>query len=104
MRDNLKNTAMEKEEQQQHLVSKYMQTEGKLGQWAGKLVIVTAEFEQDLERLHNRLSKVKGIEGDKKDTSRILPPHWRWWWARCARRWTSGKRSTRPAATSWGIT
>eukprot|EP00090_Calanus_glacialis_P016225 TRINITY_DN25444_c0_g1_i1.p1 TRINITY_DN25444_c0_g1~~TRINITY_DN25444_c0_g1_i1.p1 ORF type:complete len:1065 (-),score=410.75 TRINITY_DN25444_c0_g1_i1:108-3302(-) len=67
VRDDLKKTAREKEEQQ-HLVSKHMQTEGKLGQQARKLVIVNDEFEQDLEKLHNKLSKVKDIEGDNKDT------------------------------------
>ena len=67
VRDDLKKTAREKEDQQ-HLVSKHMQTEGKLGQQARKLVIVNDKFEQALEKLHNKHSNVKDIEGDNKDT------------------------------------
>ena len=71
VREDLK-TTREKEEQQ-HLVSKHMQTEGKPGQQAGKLVILNDEFEQDLEKLHNKLSKVKYIEGNNKDTKSDFP-------------------------------
>ena len=67
VRDDLKKTAREKEDQQ-HLVSKHMQTEGKLGQQARKLVIVNDKFEQALEKLHNKHSNVKDIEGDNKHT------------------------------------
>ena len=66
MKDDLKKRAREKEEQQP-LVSKHMHTEGKLGQQARKLVIVNEEFEQDLDKLYNKLSKVKDTEGDNKD-------------------------------------
>jgi len=66
-RDQLKKTAREKEEQE-HIVSKHMQTEGKLGQQARKLLIVNDDFEEDLEKLHDKLHKVKDIEVDNKGT------------------------------------
>ena len=55
-------------------MSKHKQTEGKLGQQAWKLVFMNDEFEQDLEKLHNKLSKVKYIEGDNKDTKSDFTP------------------------------
>ena len=55
-------------------MSKHKQTEGKLGQQAWKLVFINDEFEQDLEKLHNKLSKVKYIEGDNKDTKSDFTP------------------------------
>ena len=87
-------------------MSKHKQTEGKLGQQAWKLVFMNDEFEQDLEKLHNKLSKVKYIEGDNKDTKSDFNPFLEVmdWWARCVRRWTCGARSTGPAAICWGAT
>jgi len=61
VRETLKKAVREKEEQQ-HLVTKHMETEGKLGQQARKLVVVNDELDEDLEKLHTKLSTVKDIE------------------------------------------
>ena len=66
IRDDLKKTVREKEEQQ-HLVTKHMETEGRLGQQARKLVVVNDELDEDLGKLHQKLSKLSGIE--KENTS-----------------------------------
>lgn len=60
-RDKLRMTIREKEEQE-HLVSKHMETEGTLGQQARKLLVVSDELDQDLEKVHDKLSKVQDIE------------------------------------------
>merc|ERR1740128_908927 len=66
IRDDLKKTVREKEEQQ-HLVTKHMETEGRLGQQARKLVVVNDELDEDLGKLHQKLSKLSDIE--KENTS-----------------------------------
>merc|ERR1719427_1010947 len=63
VRDTLRKTVREKEEQQ-HLVSKHVETEVKLGQQARKLVVVSDEMEQDLDKLHTKLSLVKDMDGE----------------------------------------
>jgi len=63
--EELKYTIIEKEEQQ-HLVKKHMETENKLAQQARKLLIANDDFEDDLEKLHNKLVRVQGIgDGNK---------------------------------------
>jgi len=65
LNDELKNTIREKEEQQ-HLVNKHMETESKLCQQARKLVVANDDFELDLEKLHNKLTRVQSIEDGNK--------------------------------------
>ena len=61
----LKLTVKERDEQQ-HLVSKHVATEVKLGQQARKLIVVNDEVDDDLDKLHNKLGKLTAIKDDNR--------------------------------------
>ena len=60
---DLKKTVREKKEQE-HLVSKHVETEHKLGMQAKKLQVGCYDMDDDLDKLHNKLDKVKAINED----------------------------------------
>merc|ERR1719175_303910 len=61
----LKKTVIEKEEQE-HLVSKHMETELKLGLQAKKLLVGCDDMDTDLSKLHKKLETVKAIDGNNE--------------------------------------
>ena len=68
----LKQTVKERDEQQ-HLVSKHVATEVKLGQQARKLIVVNDEVDDDLDKLHNKLGKLRAINDDNRGEKRKFP-------------------------------
>jgi len=66
---DLKKVVREKEEQE-HLVSKHVETEHKLGLQAKKLLVGCDDMDTDLDKLHNKLDKVKTIDDDNEEAKK----------------------------------
>ena len=66
---DLKKTVRQKEEQE-HLVSKHMETEHKLGMQSKKLLVGCDDMEEDLGKLHEKLQVVKSIDAKNDDAKK----------------------------------